>query len=249
MPPFKVATFDCYGTLVDWEGGAAAFLYDLARRSGDSEPEAGIALRARWEEIQFELLTEEYRSYTDVLSQSLRAWVGERGYRWNVEDGHAFAKSMQSWQPFCDTIPALTRIRDAGVKLAIVSNTEHSIMDHTLRQLHPVKFDHVVVAEDVRCYKPDRRPFTRMLDKASAAPDEVLHAAFGFEYDIATAQDLGLATAWINRHRGPAPADGPAPDHEWPDLWGLADLLEDEAAALDRSPTGLRSSPRQAPQG
>lgn len=225
MPAFKVATFDCYGTLVDWEGGAATFLYDLARRNGEHATDSGIELRTRWEEIQFELLGEEYRSYTDVLSQSLRAWVGERGYRWNENDGHAFAKSMQSWQPFCDTIPALTRLREAGVGLAIVSNTEHSIMDHTLRQLHPLEFDHVVVAEDVRCYKPDRRPFTRMLDEASIAPEEVLHVAFGFKYDIATAKDLGLSTAWINRHREPLPEGDAEPDHEWHDLWGLAEYL------------------------
>jgi len=245
MPPFKVATFDCYGTLVDWEGGAATYLYDLARRSGECEPESGIALRTRWEEIQFELLADEYRSYTDVLSQSLRAWVGERGYRWNENDGQAFAKSMQSWQPFADTIPALRRVREAGLGLAIVSNTEHSIMDHTLRQLAPIEFDHVVVAEDVHCYKPDRRLFTRMLDEASVAPEEVLHVAFGFKYDIGPAQELGLGTAWINRHREALPDGGTAPDYEWPNLWGLADHLESEAAVLDRPPTGPHSSPAQ----
>lgn len=226
MPAFKVATFDCYGTLVDWEGGAAAFLYDLARRNGEREPEAGTGMRTRWEEIQFELLGEDYRSYCDVLSASLRTWVAERGYRWNEQDGHAFTKAMQGWQPFADTIPALQRVRDAGVTLAIVSNCDHVIMDHTLRQLQPLEFDHVVVAEDVRSYKPDRLPFTRMLDEASAAPDEVLHVAFGLKYDIGPAKELGLQTAWINRRREEPPEAEAAPDHEWRDLWGLAELAE-----------------------
>lgn len=229
MPTFKVATFDCYGTLVDWEGGASAFLYDVARRSGEPRPEPGSTLRARWEEIQFELLSEEYRTYSDVLSHSLRMWVAERGYRWNEDDGHAFARAMQCWQPFTDTIPALQRLRDAGVKLAIVSNTEHSIMDHTLRQLLPLEFDHVVVAEDVRSYKPDRRPFTRMLENAGVGPADVLHVAFGFKYDIAPATKLGLSTAWINRHREPLPDPASAPDHEWQDLHGLADFLAPRA--------------------
>ena len=125
-----------------------------------------------------------------------------------------------------DTIPALSRLRDAGVPLAIVSNSENAIMDHTLRQLRPLEFDHVVLAEEVRCYKPDRRPFTRMLDKLSLHPGEVLHVAFGFKYDIGAAQELGLQTAWINRHREPLPDPATVPDHEWRDLWGLAELAE-----------------------
>ena len=226
MPAWKAATFDCYGTLIDWEGGAAAFLYDVARRNGDDDPGPGYLLRQRWEEIQFEHIQQDYRSYNVVLEESLRAWVGERGYRWNVNMGYEFARSMQSWQPFPDTIPALTRLREAGVPLAIVSNSEHAIMDHTLRQLAPLEFDHVVLAEDVRCYKPDRRPFTRVLDKLSAAPEDVLHVAFGFKYDIGTAQELGMQTAWINRHREPLPDPDTVPDHEWRDLWGLAELAE-----------------------
>ncbi|HEX5910505.1 MAG TPA: haloacid dehalogenase type II [Thermoleophilaceae bacterium] len=226
MPAWKAATFDCYGTLIDWEGGAAAFLYDVARRNGDDDPGPGYLLRRRWEEIQFEHIQQDYRSYNVVLEESLREWVGERGYRWNVNVGYDFARSMQSWQPFPDTIPALTRLREAGVPLAIVSNSESAIMDHTLRQLAPLEFDHVVLADEVRCYKPDRRPFTRMLDKLSAAPEDVLHVAFGFKYDIGRAKDLGMQTAWINRHREPLPDQDTVPDHEWRDLWGLAELAE-----------------------
>ena len=226
MPAWKAATFDCYGTLIDWEGGAAAFLYDVARRNGDDDPGPGYLLRRRWEEIQFEHIQQDYRSYNVVLEESLREWVGERGYRWNVNVGYDFARAMQAWQPFPDTIPALTRLREAGVPLAIVSNSESAIMDHTLRQLAPLEFDHVVLADEVRCYKPDRRPFTRMLDKLSLAPEDVLHVAFGFKYDIGRAKDLGMQTAWINRHREPLPDPDTVPDHEWRDLWGLAELAE-----------------------
>jgi 2-haloacid dehalogenase len=226
MPAWKAATFDCYGTLIDWEGGAASFLYDVARRNGDDDPGPGYLLRRRWEEIQFEHIQQDYRSYNVVLEESLREWVGERGYRWNVNVGYDFARSMQSWQPFPDTIPALTRLREAGVPLAIVSNSESAIMDHTLRQLAPLEFEHVVLADEVRCYKPDRRPFTRVLDKLSAAPEDVLHVAFGFKYDIGRAQGLGMQTAWVNRHREPLPDPDTVPDHEWRDLWGLAELAE-----------------------
>jgi 2-haloalkanoic acid dehalogenase type II len=226
MPAWKAATFDCYGTLIDWEGGAAAFLYDVARRNGDEDPGPGHLLRRRWEEIQFEHIQGDYRSYSDVLKDSLRAWVAERGYRWNVNTGHDFARAMQSWQPFPDTLPALTRVREAGIPLAIVSNSESAIMQHTLRQLRPLEFDHVVLADEVRAYKPKRQPFTRMLDKLSLAPQDVLHVAFGFKYDIGMAQELGMRTAWINRHREPLTDPDTVPDHEWRDLWGLVELVE-----------------------
>jgi 2-haloacid dehalogenase len=228
MSAYKAVTFDCYGTLVDWEGGAAAFLYDLARRSGDSQPESGAELRRRWEEIQFDCIREGYRPYASVLRDSLRSWVAERGYRWNTREGRTFEKAMQCWQPFPDTIPALRRVKDAGYELGIISNTDHAIMDHTLLQLAPLEFDHMVLAEDVRAYKPDRLPFTRTLDEAHAAPEEVLHVAFGFKYDIAPARELGMGTVWINRHREPLPDPEEAPDHQWHDLWGLAEFLERE---------------------
>jgi 2-haloacid dehalogenase len=229
MPPVKVATFDCYGTLVDWEGGAAAFLYDLARRNGDFEPGPGRQLRERWEEIQFECIQSEYRTYRKVLKESLRTWVAERGYRWNEREGDAFERAMESWQPFPDTIPALTRARKAGLRLVIISNTDRHIMEQTLQQLAPLAFDAVVVAEDVRSYKPDRRNFTQALEACGAPPDQILHVAFGFEYDIGPAQEVGMQTAWINRHRKPLEGDV-KPDHEWRDLWGLAEWAEAQAS-------------------
>jgi 2-haloacid dehalogenase len=228
MPSFKVATFDCYGTLIDWEGGAAAFLYDLARRNGDFEPEPGMQLRARWEEIQFEIIQKEYRTYHEVLRESLRAWVSERGYRWNEREIEGIEHSMQSWQPFPDTIPALQRVKKAGIRLVINSNTDRHIMEHTLRQLDPLVFDAVVVAEDVRAYKPDTQNFLQSLQACEARPDEILHVAFGFKYDIAPAKEVGMQTAWINRHGEEREGDV-EPDHEWRDLWGLAEYAEAQA--------------------
>jgi 2-haloacid dehalogenase len=228
MNEIKVATFDCYGTLVDWEGGAAAFLYGLARRCGDTEPQSGTVLRERWEELQFERL-KPYRPYREVLSDSLSEWAGEQGHRWNEHHGHELADSMRSWQPFPDTLPALRRAKDAGVKLVIISNTDRAIMSHTLRQLDGIEFDEVIVAEDVKEYKPGHAPFRRALELLRVPAGEVLHVAFGFKYDIGPAQALGMQTAWVNRHQEPRPGRA-EPDHEWRDLWGLADLAERQAA-------------------
>ena len=218
---FKVATFDCYGTLIDWEGGAASFLYALARQH-EPDPPPGRELRERWEAIQFERLSGPYAPYHEVLAHSLAEWVAERGYRWNERDGEALAHSMQSWQPFPDTVPALRAAKEAGLRLWIISNTDRAIMEHSLRHLE-VEFDGVTVAEDARGYKPGDAPFEHALRQIDADRSEILHVAFGFKYDLAAAQRHGLRTAWVNRHREPAP--GPErPDHEWNDLWPLVEV-------------------------
>ena len=218
----RLATFDCYGTLVDWEGGAAAFLYDLALREGEAEPQPGRELRSRWEAIQFELLGGEYLSYRDVLAQSLRTWMEERGYRWRDEEGEALLRSMRSWQPFPDTRPALLRARSAGLRLAIVSNTDRDIIEHTLRHIG-VPFDAVITAEDARAYKPADAVFEHALARLGTPPEDILHVAFGFKYDIGPATRHGMRSAWVNRHAEPPPGDEPF-DYEWRDLWPLADV-------------------------
>jgi 2-haloacid dehalogenase len=220
----RVATFDCYGTLVDWEGGLGAFLYDLALRHRDPHLRPGRELRERWEEIQFELIQGEYRPYRDVLAESLRRWMSERGLGWTESEGKALVRSMRCWQPFPDTRPALLRARDAGLRLVIVSNTDRDIIEHTMRHLE-VPFDGLVTAEDVRSYKPADYHFERALEVVGEPAEKVLHVAFGFKYDIAPANRHGMRSAWVNRRREPPP-DDERYDHEWRDLWGLAELAE-----------------------
>jgi 2-haloacid dehalogenase len=220
----RIATFDCYGTLVDWEGGLGTFLYEYALRSGEEAPPPGRELRERWEAIQFQLVRGNYRPYRTVLAESLRALAEERGWGYDDAEGAALLRSMMSWQPFPDTQPSLTRARAAGMRLVIVSNTEREIIGHTMRQLE-VPFDEVITAEDCGAYKPSPTVFERVLGELGEPPDRVLHVAFGFKYDIGPAQRVGMETAWVNRHREPAP--GPErPDHEWRDLSGLAELAE-----------------------
>ena len=142
MSEFRVATFDCYGTLIDWEGGVGSFLYELARRH-EGEPPPARELRERWEALQFERIQEGWRSYREILADSLAAWTGERGYRYNERDGQALARSMECWQPFPDTRSALLQAKAQGLRLVIISNTDRDIIEHTLRHL-AVPFDDVV---------------------------------------------------------------------------------------------------------
>ena len=222
MEGIRACTFDCYGTLVDWEGGAASFLYDYALRAGEDPPASGRELRDRWEAIQFDVIGGEYRLYREVLAESLEALARERGWPWNDGEGDALVRSMRSWQPFPDTRPALRAAHANGVRLMIVSNTDNDILSHTLRQLDS-PIDDTVTAEDVRSYKPALPHFERALEVLGLAPEQVLHVAFGFKYDIGPAQRMGMRSAWVNRHAEPKP-EGATPDAEWRDLWPLADV-------------------------
>jgi 2-haloacid dehalogenase len=215
-------TFDCYGTLIDWEGGLGTFLYEYALRARDPDPPPGRELRERWEAIQFEVIKGPYRPYREVLAESLRALAGERGWAYGDEDGKALARSMRSWQPFPDTAPALRRAHESGLRLVIVSNTDRDIIEHSLKHIE-APIDDVVTAEDVGSYKPGPAHFARALEVIGEPPERILHVAFGFKYDIGPAQRLGFRSAWVNRHAEERP--GPAlPDVEWRDLWGLAEL-------------------------
>jgi 2-haloalkanoic acid dehalogenase type II len=221
-PEIRVATFDCYGTLVDWEGGLGAFLYGLALKHEDQPTENGRAMRERWEAIQFAIIQGDYRPYKEVLAESLRAWMAERGYPWDAKEGEALVRAMRSWQPFPDTRPALAQARQGGLRLVILSNTDRDIIAHTLGHLE-VPFDDVITAEECGSYKPSLNNFERMLAQIGEAPERVLHVAFGFKYDIGPAQRLGMRTAWVNRHVDAAPGEE-QPGYVWRDLWGLADL-------------------------
>ena len=103
----RTATFDCYGTLVDWEGGIGSFLYDKALRARDRELAPGRELRERWEAIQFELVQGQYRRYKEILAESLRLLSAERGWPYDESDAKAIVRAIRSWQPFPDTAPAL----------------------------------------------------------------------------------------------------------------------------------------------
>jgi 2-haloacid dehalogenase len=219
----KVVSFDCYGTLVDWEGGLGAFLYAFALRQQAEPPANGDTLRREWEAVQFNAIQGPYRSYKDVLAGSLGQWAVNRDLPFNFEDGEELVRSMRSWQPFPDTRPALLRAREAGVRLAILSNTDRDIIAHTLRHLD-LPFDVVVTAEDCGSYKPSPQNFDRLVDEVGVAPAEILHVAFGFKYDIGPASQRGLRTAWVNRHVEATP-EGEQPDYVWRDLWGLPALL------------------------
>jgi 2-haloalkanoic acid dehalogenase type II len=204
--PFDIITFDCYGTLIDWENGIRAAF----ERAGVDGSEA---LR-RYAEIEPLVERERYRPYREVLAETA-ARIAPNA------DPRFLAQSLGSWMPFADTNPSLERLRAAGIRLGILSNIDDNLLTATRRHF-TVGFDLIVTAQQVQSYKPAHAHFLEA--RARIGDARWLHAAQSNFHDIVPCNGLGIANAWINRH-AEAPQPGGTPRYEFPDLSSLADAL------------------------
>ena len=218
MRPFDVVTFDCYGTLIDWEGGIAEAFAGEARRLGRTA-ETDEVLRA-YHEAEPEVEGASYRPYREVLARTAEAVAQRLG--WGTIDGTFLAESLPSWRPFPDTNPALTRLEAAGLRLGILSNVDDDLLAATRSRLS-ARFDPVVTAQQVRAYKPAAPHFTEARRRLGADV-RWLHAAQSYFHDVVPAKALGIPVAWINRNGETAGAAG-TPDLEFRDLAGLAEAF------------------------
>jgi len=212
----QAITFDCYGTLVDWEAGVRAYVAPILAAHRDVTPEAWVA---RWEHIQFQMLR-PYRPYREILQRSYDATMQYFGLEAFVDAGAGLARSIAEWQPFPDTRRALRRLA-RRYRLAIVSNIDRDLLADTVGLLQ-APFSCLVTAEDARAYKPDPKPFELAIERLAVPPDAILHAAFGWKYDLGPARALGMRTCFLNR--GGVTTDEPR-DFEAPTLAALADTL------------------------
>jgi 2-haloalkanoic acid dehalogenase type II len=219
---FDALTFDCYGTLVDWERGIGE-AFDAAARV-DQVGLDRTAVLAAYHEIEPTLQAGRHRSYRDILALAARA-VADR-LSWKLAPGReAFLPdSLPSWPPFPDTNEALRRLKEAGHRLAILSNVDDDLLAATRRHLG-VDFDFVVTAQQVGSYKPAPAHFTTARERVGAG--RWLHVAQSYFHDIQPARALGIPTAWINRQRQ-RPLDAVGPDHEFRTLSEAADFLTEQ---------------------
>ncbi len=220
----QAITFDCYGTLIDWEGGAKQSLRVLLKKRRPRD--AGL-LRAEflgelfgaWERAQWTRIQQSYTCYRQIAAESLEQVAAEHELALTGADARAFADSICTWQPFPDTAAALAKMKQKG-RLGIISNIDDDILAASVALLG-VEFDLLLTAEQARAYKPSPLPFQRALERLNLPPAQVAHAAFGFEYDITTASALGFRTILVRRHRREFPP-GPVPDLIVADLAELA---------------------------
>jgi 2-haloacid dehalogenase len=214
-------TFDCYGTLVDWESGIKNTIKAILRDKGINARIEEL-YKAR-EDLEFDLIQSEYRSYREILALSLKEAFAQFHIPYSNRDGERLAESVPSWPVFPETVTSLTRLGRL-CKLCIISNIDNDIIANTKDRIG-VRFNATVTAQEARAYKPSIRPFQLALRKLAVKPDKVLHVSSGFRYDIPPAHQLGLNTAWVNRKKEKAPV-GFSADYEFSNLADLAAFLE-----------------------
>jgi len=221
MQGIASVTFDCYGTLVDWESGIKSMLMDILdeKRSNANAHE----LYKTREDLEFDLIQSEYRSYKEILTLSLKETFSQHRIPYSHVDGERLIESVPSWPVFNDAKPTLERLAKK-YRLCIISNVDNDIIGRT-RDRIGIRFDAIVTAQDARAYKPDVRPFQIALQRLGVKPAEVLHVSSGFRYDMPPAHQLGLRTAWINRKHEKSSSQI-KPDFEFHSLGELAQFDE-----------------------
>jgi len=217
----RAITFDCYGTLVDWEAGIRAWADKIITRKGATGVLTAAEFFERWEEHQMALLA-PYRGYRDLAARAVERVLRDLKLPVAPEDGQSFSDMMPSWRPFPDTGEALRRL-GGRYKVGIISNMDNVVLFETVARLGaPIHMR--TSAEDARAYKPDPAIFKLALARLGIDPEQVMHAGFGWKYDLATARELGMKTCFINRGHIARPEELEC-DLEVPSLSALADRL------------------------
>ncbi len=200
----KAITFDCYGTLIDWESAIQQFFAErlAASNINDIDPRT---LQAEWEEIQFRYIQEQYRPYRQVLRDTMRIALDTFHLFYQEKDLEVFADSMGRWKPFPDTKDAILELQKY-VKVVLITNTDNAIIAETERTIG-VKFDEIITAEQAKAYKPSHKGFLLARERLGLQVSEIWHAGFGFKYDVVPATELGYTTVWVNRQGVARPVD------------------------------------------
>ena len=194
MDSVRLITFDCYGTLIDWEKGMLKAMRPLF---GNNDTAHDIELLALYGDVELELESGSYMPYRQVLSNTVQEMGRRLDLKITQEDGEHFAESLITWEPFPDTVAALQRLA-ARFRLGVISNTDDDFFAETKKKL-VVDFDPLVTAQQVKSYKPSHRNFEEMLRRAALPKEQILHAAQSVLHDVIPGTELGLRTVWVNR--------------------------------------------------
>ncbi len=222
---FQILTFDCYGTLIDWESGIFSALRPILTAHGKAIPD--FALLEIYSELEAKAEQGEFQPYREVLQSVVRGFGERLGFAPSESQVRSLPQSLAHWQPFPDTVAALRQLK-SRYQLAIISNVDNDLFAATAPKLD-VAFDHVITAQQARAYKPALSTFKMALQRIGIAPRRVLHCGQSIYHDVIPAKSLGISTVWVNRPSsrpgaGAAKAASGHPDLEVPNLSTLADL-------------------------
>ena len=192
---FKFISFDCYGTLIDWETGLLKALSPILHKHSVQISDA--ELLQLYGDFEAEAESGAYRSYRDVLRDVVRRLAQRLGFESSVAEQDSLPDSIASWEPFPDTVRALKELR-SRYKLAILSNIDDDLFAATAPLLG-INFDQVITASQASAYKPSPIIFRLAQEKLGVSTAEWLHAGQSIYHDIVPAQSMGLATVWVNR--------------------------------------------------
>ncbi len=226
---FKILTFDCYGTLIDWESGIFSALRPILAAHGQSISDA--QLLEMYGELEAQAEQGEFLSYRDVLQRVVAGFGKQLRFEASEQEKRSLPDSLPNWLPFSDTARALQRLK-SKFKLAVISNVDDDLFAASARKLE-VGFDHVITAQQARCYKPGAKIFNLALQTIGIPPDRILHCGQSVYHDVIPARSLGMATVWVNRPSpragvGAVKAAAGRPDLEVRNLETLADLALNE---------------------
>jgi 2-haloacid dehalogenase len=215
------ASFDCYGTLIDWMGGIRATLRDLFPDRDADE------LLHRYHEIEPDVQHGRGIAYRQVLTEGLELLASREHLPLREDDRSALADSLPSWPPFHEVTSALTELRERGWRIAILSNTDPDYLDASF-ELIGVPTDLRITASEVGSYKPAPRHWEVFLERSGVDRSRYVHVAASLFHDISPCADLGIPAVWINRQHETSGLPRAA---ELTDLEKLPETLEDLVTA------------------
>jgi len=192
---FEILTFDCYGTLINWEAGILSALHRILSAHGKKIDDDTI-LKLYGD---FEQLSEqgEFHPYRQVLESVVRRFGAKHGFSPTADQARSLSDSLPTWEPWPDTVAALRQL-SARYRLAILSNVDDDLFATTRPKLG-VDFAEVITAQQAQAYKPSLKLFELALSRINAPAHRVLHVGQSIYHDVVPAQALGLATVWVNR--------------------------------------------------
>jgi 2-haloacid dehalogenase len=223
---FQALTFDCYGTLIDWESGIFSALRPILSAHHAALTDAGLL--ELYSELEAAAEGAEFQPYRAVLQTVVHGFGDRLGFAPTAAEASSLPQSLPHWRPFQDTARALRQLK-TKYKLAVISNVDDDLFTASARQLE-VSFDHVITSQQARAYKPSLNIFKLAQERIGISPNRWLHVGQSLYHDVLPAKSLGIATAWVNRP-SPRPGSGAAkaadaqPDVEVPDLKTLAALV------------------------